>query len=208
MFTNFETAMHIAEIQEKRFSPKEFSPSPIPDEEIRSLFEAIRVSPSSMNIQPWAFVFARRGTNEFKLMLELLYEKNREWAKNSAVLVLAFVKKENPRIQQNNFYALYDLGGAMANLVVRATASGIYVHQMGGFDRQKANNMFPSASGYEPAVVAALGYLPDDFENSIRHLNILRSRKRMELSEFVFEGYWGNTAEAVKDVEGEIYTNN
>ena len=46
------TQHQVHELIEKRWSPRAFSPQPVPPEELRSLFEAARWAPSSNNEQP------------------------------------------------------------------------------------------------------------------------------------------------------------
>lgn len=56
------------------------------------------------------------------------------------------------------------MGAAAASLTVQATALGFYVHQMTGFDAERARREFSFPEGFEPAAAIALGYLGDDAE--------------------------------------------
>ncbi|MBI3795215.1 MAG: nitroreductase family protein [Nitrospinae bacterium] len=40
-----------------RWSPRAFDPTPLPEETVKSLFEAAKWSPSCMNEQPWRKIF-------------------------------------------------------------------------------------------------------------------------------------------------------
>ena len=46
-----------------RWSPRSFSPDPLSDDEIASLFEGARWSPSSFNGQPWLFLYETDGAD-------------------------------------------------------------------------------------------------------------------------------------------------
>jgi len=46
----------IHELFVKRWSPYAFSDQPVPEEDLRSLFEAARWSASSFNEQPWGYI--------------------------------------------------------------------------------------------------------------------------------------------------------
>ena len=46
-----------------RWSPRSFAPDPLSDDEIASLFEGARWSPSSFNGQPWLFLYETDGAD-------------------------------------------------------------------------------------------------------------------------------------------------
>ena len=52
------------------------------DNIIMSLFEGARWAPSSFNNQPWRFVYAKRNTEHWDTLFNLLLESNKKWAKN------------------------------------------------------------------------------------------------------------------------------
>ena len=129
----------IHELLEKRFSPYKYSSRAVKPEDLRKLFEAARSAPSSYNEQPWRFVVAtRQDTDAFESMLQTLVERNREWAQHAPVLVLSVAKLEFTHNGKPNRHAFYDVGQAAAYLTIQATALGLYVHQMAGFDVGKA----------------------------------------------------------------------
>ena len=47
----------------------------------------------------------------------------------------------------------------MAHLSIQAAELGLHVHQMAGFDAQKARELFEIPADYVPTTVVALGYL-------------------------------------------------
>ena len=52
----------------------------------------------------------------------------------------------------------YDLGQAVADLTFQASALGLHVHQMGGFDPNAARELFAIPKGFDPVAMMALGY--------------------------------------------------
>lgn len=58
----------------------------ISDEELMSLFEAAKWSPSHYNSQPWRFVYAKRDTEHWQNMFDLLWPLNQKWVKDAAVV--------------------------------------------------------------------------------------------------------------------------
>jgi len=125
----------------KRKSIRDFDSLLLNEETIASLFEAARRAPSAFNEQPWRFILAnRKDKNEFNLVLDVLMEKNREWAQNASLLVIVLAKKLLSRNQIANKHYLYDTASAVANLTFHANSLDLYVHQMGGFDSAKVIN--------------------------------------------------------------------
>ncbi len=181
----------IHELLQKRWSPRAYSPRPVEREKLLSLFEAARWSPSAANSQPWHFIVAsREEEGAYAKMRETLTERNRLWSKDVPLLVLAVAQVEREEGKQNP-WALYDLGQAVAHLSVQATALGLYVHQMAGFDREKARSFFEIPAGFDPVAVAAVGYygsveeLPQEFRD-----REIEARTRKPLQEFLHDGGW------------------
>src|SRR5277367_2312807 len=126
-----------------RWSPRAFDAKPVPIDALRSLFEAARWAPSSSNEQPWAYLVATRdNAEEFAKMTSVLVEFNAGWAKHAPVLALAVAKLAFAKTGTPNRNSHYDTGAATALLSVEATARGLFVHQMAGFDPEKARQVF------------------------------------------------------------------
>lgn len=172
----------------KRWSPRAFSSQNIERQKINSLFEAARWAASSRNLQPWRFIYATSDKKEmFQRLFDCLVEFNQNWVKTAPLLILTVAKTIINGRQQT--HALHDVGLAIGNLSLQATAMDLYVHQMGGFDVEKARKEFNLPDGYEPVTMIAAGYigesniLPDDLQKME-----MASRERMTQESFVFEG--------------------
>jgi nitroreductase len=76
-----------------RWSPRSMSREELNDEDIMGLFEAARWALSSFNNQPWRFIYAKRNTQHWDRLFNLLYEPNQVWAKDVAVLVSVISRK-------------------------------------------------------------------------------------------------------------------
>ena len=67
----------IHELLAERWSPYAFDGRPVPEADLRSLFEAARWAPSSYNEQPWSYIVAtKEDTKEFERLLSCLVEAN------------------------------------------------------------------------------------------------------------------------------------
>jgi nitroreductase len=180
----------------ERWSPRAFADKPVPPEVLRSLFEAARWAPSSNNEQPWAYIVsAKDDTANFAKVLGTLVEFNANWAKNASVLAIAVAKLTFSKNNAPNRMAHYDTGAASALLSVQATAQGLAVHQMAGFDPEKARQAFAIPSNWEAVAALAIGYPgdPDSLPQSLKDRE-LAPRIRKAISEFVMTGSWGHIA--------------
>ncbi len=178
-----------------RWSPRAFAPTPVAADQLLSLLEAARWSASGGNVQPWSFVIApREDADAFARLLGTLVEANRVWAQHAPLLVLT-VAQQLRAPGTPNPYALYDLGQAVAHLTVQATALGLRVHQLGGFDPEQARSAFAIPADYAPATVLVIG-LPGDPATLPEPLYAreVAERTRKPLDNFVFGGAWGQPA--------------
>lgn len=176
----------------ERWSSRSFSEQAVAPEILKTLFEAVRWSPSSMNDQPWAFIYASaENTEKHAKLASLLFPGNFPWASQAPVLILSCAK-EKIQTGQHNIHAWHDLGGAHMAFSIQATALNLTLHQMGGFDTHKAAEIFEIPEPWKPVVMIALGYRsePEKLEEPYFTREIA-SRKRKELDEFVFDGEWG-----------------
>jgi nitroreductase len=190
------TEFPVHDLIRDRWSPRAFADKTVPPEVLRSLFEAARWAPSSSNEQPWAYIVATREDKEnFEKMLSVLVEFNANWAKNAPVLALAIAKLAFEKNNAPNRNAQYDTGAATALLSVEATSRGLAVHQMAGFDPDKARKIFEIPAGWDALAAIAFGY-PGDPESLPQPLRDreLAPRVRKPLSKFVMTGRWGHTS--------------
>src|SRR6187455_3430826 len=129
----------LLEVIQKRRSKRAYLNKPIDQNTIDSLFEAARWAPSSNNEQPWVYIYATKDQTElWNKLFETLNESNKIWVENAPLLVLSVIRKNFLRNDQPNNSAKYDLGAANAFLSLQATHVGLNVHQLGGFNRQRA----------------------------------------------------------------------
>lgn len=155
------TSVPVLDVLAARWSPRAFDPSsPIDEDKLAAALEAARWAPSASNTQPWRFIVARRGTDLHAAIEGALMGFNREWAGSAQVLIAAFAEQAdadgNPRP-----WAQYDLGQAVAHLSVQAHADGLFVHQMGGIERDVLQALPGVEDRFAPVSVIALGELGD-----------------------------------------------
>ncbi|WP_285295559.1 nitroreductase family protein [Aureimonas altamirensis] len=175
----------------RRWSPRSFDDRRVDQQDLNSLFEAARWSPSANNIQPWSFIVALKGTDAFKKLVGCLNETNAVWASKAAVLIVACAAKYKPDGSEHPS-AMYDLGQSVAHLTFQATVLNLHIHQMGGFKNEETRRAFAIPDTYQPVTVLALGYLggPTNLPPNLLERE-LAQRDRKSASEFVFFDEWG-----------------
>jgi nitroreductase len=164
---------------------------------LASLMEAARWAPSSRNEQPWSFIVAtKENESDFNRLLGCLVEFNVQWAQHAPLLLLSVAKLTFESTGELNRHALHDVGQAVANLTFQETASGLVVHQIAGFDVEKARLEFSIPQDFEPVAAAAIGYPgnPAELPEKLRKKDE-SPRKRKPLTNFVFEVGSGNAAD-------------
>jgi nitroreductase len=189
----------IHELLAERWSPYAFQDRLVSEADLRSLFEAARWAASSYNEQPWNYLVAtKEDPDQFQQILSCLTEGNQIWAKDAPVLALGIASLRFRRDDKSNRAATHDLGLATGNLVVEATARGIYVHQMIGILPDKARDFFDIPEGFEAWTGMAIGYKGDPMTlpDALKERD-LRPRQRKPLDQFVFSGKWENPSPLV-----------
>lgn len=160
--TSTELESPVLDIIKTRKSKRAYSTKPVEAEKIKSLFEAAKWAPSSMNDQPWLYIYATKDQPDlWSKIFEPLNESNKVWAKEAPLLVASLARRYFSLNGKPNGSAKYDLGAANAFLTLQATDMGLNIHQMGGYnhDLLMANLNIPEE--YEPGVIMAIGYFGD-----------------------------------------------
>ena len=151
------TTVPVHPLLAERWSPRGFDLAHrLDDSTLDALLEAARWAPSASNSQPWRFLVTRRGEVGFDRLAELLAAGNRSWARHASSLVLVAAQTTDETGAPRP-WATYDTGQAVAALTVQAAAEGLSVHQMGGFDAERARLVGALGSDLTPVVVVAVG---------------------------------------------------
>lgn len=166
---NGRIAIH--ELLTKRRSGRAFDANrPLSDEDVQALIEAARWAPSGGNVQPWRFVFGRRGEPTYDKLLALLSEGNRLWAQHAPALLLTVCQTARVASDgslQNNRTAMHDLGMANFSLVIEALNRGMMTRMMGGFNREAALKLIDAERNhFDVGPMIAIG-----FETTPAHLS-------------------------------------
>ena len=158
------TRVPIDRLIAERWSPRAFDPErAIDNDTIHALIEAARWAPSCFNAQPWRFILCNRHNDEvaWQFAISCLASRNQLWAKDAPLLILACALEVFSYNGNANRWAQYDTGAASENICLQATSMGLYAHQMGGFDVQRAHDVFKLPQEVSPMAMIAVGYYGD-----------------------------------------------
>jgi nitroreductase len=171
-----------------RWSPRAMSGEEISREELMRMFEASRWAMSSMNNQPWRFLYALRNTTYWDRFFGLLTPNNQGWCKNAAVLIVVVSKKAFDFNGKPARTHSYDTGAAWYSFALQGSILGLVVHGMQGFDYDKAASELGVTDEYQVEAMAAVGRPGnrEDLPPTLQERESPSQRKKVE--EFAFEG--------------------
>lgn len=153
---------NVLDVIQQRKSVRAFTAQPVEQAKIHSLFEAARWAPSSINEQPWRYIYATKEQPElWNKIFDALNDSNKIWVAKAPLLIASFTKKNFSHVDKVNTYALYDLGAANALLALQATALGLQLHQMGGYNGETLRDNLHIPQAYELGAVLTVGYPGD-----------------------------------------------
>lgn len=189
------TRVPIHEVLAKRWSPRAYDVNRgVSREQLAALLEAARWAPSCNGDEPYRYlVFDRKRDPEgWQKAFDCLSENNRKWVKNVPVLLLSCAGSIFEHNGKPNRYGPHDTGAASVCMALQGAAMGLAVHQMGGYDAQKARAAFAIPDEYTPMAMIAVGYQasPDVLDEETRAKE-LKPRSRKPLETHFFEGGWG-----------------
>jgi nitroreductase len=148
-----------------RWSPRAFDGSDIPDEDLLTIFEAARWAPSAFNSQPWRFLYAKRGDQNWERFLSLLIPWNQGWAHSASVLIyilsdtLPMVGKDGQAAGSHSHS--FDAGAAWACLALQATSMGYHAHGMSGVEFERAREELQVPERFRIEAAAVIGRIGD-----------------------------------------------
>ena len=175
-----------------RWSPVAFDEREVEIEKIESLFKAAMWAPSSRNMQPWRFIYVSKSHADYQSAFDLLVEGNKTWAITAPVLAISIAETISGYKNRSNYYAIYDTGMAVCNMLLQATHLGLFVHQMGGYDMERARVVFKIPDRFEPIAMMAIGYKGDPAVLPESEASREKGKRiRNDMSEHLFEGSWG-----------------
>ncbi len=189
------TSVPIHDLLARRWSPRAFDPTrPVSREQLKVLLEAGRWAPSCNGDEPWRYLIWDKGRDPqgWQKAYDCLNENNRKWVKNVPLLMLSCAGSTFEATGKPNRWTQHDTGAASVSMALQAVALGLIVHQMGGWDVDKARAAFAIPAEYTPMAMIAVGYRtgPEILDEETKAKE-MRPRARKPIAERFFEGGWG-----------------
>jgi nitroreductase len=176
----------------ERWSPRAFDASDMSEADLLTIFEAARWAPSAFNSQPWRFLYARRGDENWALFLSLLIPWNQSWAHSASALIY-ILSDSTPSVDRAGEPKLshshsFDAGAAWACLALQAARMGYFAHGMSGIQMELARAELRVPERYRIEAAAAIGRLGDPamLDDKLRAREVPSGRKAV--AEFAFAG--------------------
>jgi nitroreductase len=186
--------MDLFEAIKTRRSIRKYKPDSIDDKLLEIVLEAARQAPSWANTQCWKFIVVKNPETRAKLAETLQpnpvlgINPAAVGVRNAPVVIVALAEKEMAGFFKGKTYTnkgqwwfMYDVAAAMANLTLAATALGLGTVHIGLFDTLKVAEILGVPDNYHIVEMTPLGY-PEFWPNP---------RPRKELSEMVFREKFG-----------------
>jgi nitroreductase len=190
------TSVPIHDLLARRWSPRAFDANrSVTREQLTVLLEAGRWAPSCNGDEPWRYLIwdRKRDPQGWQKAFDCLSDNNKKWVKNVPLLMLSCAGSIYGHNGKPNRWGQHDTGAASVSMALQAVTLGLSVHQMGGFDVEKARAAFNIPAEYTPMAMIAIGYQaePDILDEETKAKE-LKPRGRKPLVERFFEGGWGN----------------
>jgi nitroreductase len=188
-----KTDYPVSELISRRWSARAFSTHPVENHKLLSILEAARWAPSSRNEQPWRYIVFTNDNPEILKRAQSVLKEINDYAKRAPILICAITKKTYTDNEKPNRLHFHDLGAANENMFLESFNQGLIMHEMGGFDVQKAREVFNVPEDYEVGIMIAIGYQDtyDVLPERIRE-KAFTPRQRKPLSEIAYLEELGN----------------
>jgi nitroreductase len=158
-----QSAMDV--IKERR-SIRHYETTPVPDDMLQTVLEAVMWAPSWANTQCWEIIVVRDPAIKAKLQTTL---PPKGQPASAAVVQAPVVLAVCAKLKSSGYYKgevttkfgdwfMFDLGIASQNLCLAAHHLGLGTVMVGLFDQDKAKAILNVPEGYELVLLIPLGY--------------------------------------------------
>ena len=149
--------MDLYEAIKNRRSVRNYKSTPIPQEKLDRIWEAVRWAPSACNIQPWLFLMVQSPAKR-----ELLKKALRQdWVFTAPWVIVGLGNRKTAWQRDGQSIHEVDVAIATEHLVLAAAAEGLGTCWVCAFDRPAVHRALNLPPEWDPVVLTPLGY-PDD----------------------------------------------
>ena len=184
--------MEVVEAIRARRAKRAFQDKPVEDDKIDALVEAVRLSASCNNNQPWRIVICK-GKEALAAAKDALPRGN-AWATRAPVIMVVSAKPvDDCQLPDRRDYFLFSSGLAIGQLELRATELGLVAHPIAGYDPLKAKAVLGIPEEYVVITFVIVGYPggDDSLLSDKQKANELTRPERKPIGENFFIDKWG-----------------
>lgn len=163
--------MTFQEIINQRQSVRKYTDRTVEQEKIGLLVEAVHLSPSACNSQPWRLIIVDDPELKNKVA-KATFSKTvtfNKFALEAPVIAVLVIEKAKLIAQiggsiKNQEYPMYDIGIAATHFCLQATELGLGTCMIGWFDEKKIKMLLNIPEKRKVGLLITLGYPPDDYK--------------------------------------------
>lgn len=190
--------MEVHEAILMRRARRALGPRPVEPEKISALVEAMRLSASCNNNQPWRVIVCRSAEALAKARSAL--SKGNAWATRAPLIMVMAGRLQDDchGVANKPDYFLFSSGLAVGQMLIRAIDLGMIAHPIAGFDPLVLRKELGIPEDFMTITMVIVGYLDNDTSllSEKQKANEITRPERRPIGENFFEGNWGRPFEA------------
>uniref|UniRef100_UPI00321660F4 nitroreductase family protein n=1 Tax=uncultured Draconibacterium sp. TaxID=1573823 RepID=UPI00321660F4 len=163
--------MSFKELIRQRQSVRKYQNKPVEKEKLQQLIEAVHLSPSACNSQPWKLIIVDNPElkNEVANATFSKMAAFNKFALEAPVIVVLVIEKPKLIAQigggiKNQEYPQYDIGIAAEHFCLQATELGLGTCMLGWFNEKKIQHLLNIPKKRKIGLVITLGYAPEGYK--------------------------------------------
>ena len=174
--------MEFSNLLEERRSYRSLEPVKIDESLIDKLANAIKLTPSCYNKQPWRFLFIY-DKEILKKTFDALSEGN-AWAKKASMIVAVLSQKDfDCVLPDDRTYYKFDTGMATGILLLKSTELGLVAHPIAGYNSEIIKQIFNIPQTIEVLALVIIGKRAKDISPELKDYQIESEKNRPERKE-------------------------
>jgi nitroreductase len=149
--------MEFYEVVKTRRSVRTFKPDELNPESMARVLEAVRLSPSGSNRQPWKFVLVSDSEKKAEVVAAC---GGQAWIDEAPIVVVACGRKtgSNRGGYMGDMSFLVDISIAFTQFILAARAEGLGTCWIGDFENEAIKGALGVPEDYDVVAVSPLGY--------------------------------------------------
>jgi nitroreductase len=180
--------MEFSKLLEQRRSYRSLVPVSIDQSLIDQLTNAVKLTPSCYNKQPWRFLFIY-DKDVLNKAFTVLSEGN-AWAKKASLIIAVLSQKDfDCMLPDGRNYYKFDTGMATSILLLKATELGLVAHPIAGYKPGLIKEIFNISETMEVLALIVVGKKSVKINAELKDYQIESEKKRPERkenSEFIY----------------------